>query len=156
VPVSTVVGDELVGVAGEVPDGPDLVAVGERVPLAGLPESFRTAAVVLDGAERLGRTGVVTLADLGWRLAAVRSPEVGRLLTARYRDPLEGPFGALVAESVRAYLAADRNVPRAARSIPVHANTLRYRLRRFEELTGRSLESTDTIIEAAFVLGIGD
>jgi putative transposase len=34
----------------------------------------------------------------------------------------------------------------------VHVNTLRYRLSRFEELTGRSLQDTDTIVELSCVL----
>ncbi|WP_369077196.1 helix-turn-helix domain-containing protein [Symbioplanes lichenis] len=45
-----------------------------------------------------------------------------------------------------------RSSSRILSTIPVHVNTLRYRLRRFAELTGRSLDATDTLIEASFAL----
>lgn len=44
------------------------------------------------------------------------------------------------------------NIPAAARSIPVHVNTLRYRLRRFEELTGADLGDVDGLIEVSWAL----
>jgi putative transposase len=157
--LSAVVGGGLVGICAGMPrplEPGGVVAMGEAAPLPEMATSFRAAAAVLAAAEMLGKAGVVTVSGLGWRLAAVRSDEVNRLLSARYLEPLraQGPFGDLIADSVRAYLRADRNVPRAARRIPVHANTLRYRLRRFEELTGCSLESTDTIIEASFAFEV--
>jgi len=37
----------------------------------------------------------------------------------------------------------------------VHVNTLRYRLARFEEFSGRSLEDTDTVVELALALFLG-
>ncbi|TQS43953.1 PucR family transcriptional regulator [Cryptosporangium phraense] len=155
--VLTVIGAQCVGVVSFVPEtvGDDLlIALGPAVPPAELPRSFRTARTVLTAATALGLTGVRTLPGLSWRAAAAGAVEVNRIFHERYLAPLagQGPFGELILEAVAAYLAEDRNVPRAARAIPVHVNTLRYRLRRFEELTGCSLDSTETIVEVSFAL----
>lgn len=157
--VLAAIGTQCVGVVPFVPeavgDG-SLIAIGPAVRLAGLPGSFRSAHAVLAAATTLGLRGAHTLPGLGWRVAAAHAGEVNELFRARYLTPLaeQGEFGALVLEAVAVYLAEDRNVPRAARAVPVHPNTLRYRLRRFEELTGSSLDSTETIVEVSFALGV--
>ncbi len=53
---------------------------------------------------------------------------------------------------MRAYLEHDRSIPRTAAALHVHVNTPRYRLSRFEALTGRSLTQTDTLVELAWAL----
>jgi len=63
-----------------------------------------------------------------------------------------GSFGDQVVEALRVYLEHDRSIPQTAATLHVHVNTLRYRLSRFEELTGRSLTRTDTLIELAWAL----
>jgi putative transposase len=158
--VLAAIGSQCVGVVAFRPDdvGDDdaLVALGPPVRLDQLERSFRSARAVLTAATALGLSGVHALADLSWRAVAAHAEEVNGLLRERYLAPLaeHGEFGALVLEAVAVYLAEDRSVPRAARAIPVHVNTLRYRLRRFEELTGYSLDSTETIVEVSFALGV--
>lgn len=157
----TVVGTTLMGVTeGDVPpaatSSSDVVAVGEHGDLSQMPASFRDATRALDAAEILGTGGVVSTRMLSWRMAALHATDVNELLDARYLAPLraQGVFGELIEETVRAYLAADRSIPKAARSIPLHVNTLRYRLRRFEDVTGQSLESTATIVELSWALEV--
>ena len=48
--------------------------------------------------------------------------------------------------TLRAYLAADANLTRAARLLTVHPNTVVYRLRRIRELTGRDPRSVDELL----------
>lgn len=50
-------------------------------------------------------------------------------------------------ETLAAYLAADQNVNRAAETLHVHPNSLRYRLGRVEELLGRSVRSPATLAD---------
>jgi putative transposase len=78
------------------------------------------------------------------------------LQRARYLRPLQeiGPFGDQVVEALRSYLRHERSIPLTATALRVHVNTLRYRLSRFEELTGRSLQHTDTVVELALALGL--
>lgn len=154
-----VIGNDLLGITDVRPrlvDSTECVAVGEYVDLAEMSASFRSAEVARSASELLCLAGVLTTAELSWKMAAVQSREVNATLTARYLQPLrsQGKFGQMIEDTLRAYLAADRSIPRAARGIPVHPNTLRYRLRRFEELTGQSLDSTATIVELSWALEV--
>jgi PucR family transcriptional regulator, purine catabolism regulatory protein len=54
--------------------------------------------------------------------------------------------------SVRVWLEHDRHTERAARALHVHPNTLRYRVQRFEEISGRSLSSTASLAEVWLAL----
>lgn len=51
--------------------------------------------------------------------------------------------GSELLETLRAWFAARFDVRRAAAALHVHPNTLRYRLRRFEQLTGADLHDPD-------------
>src|SRR5699024_8010062 len=101
-----------------------------------------------------GETGLVGLERLSWRLGVHSNPEVTELLQQRHLAPLEnaGEFGQHVIEALNAYLNHRLSIPLAARSIPVHVNTLRYRLQRFTELTGSDLGDLDTLIEVSWAL----
>lgn len=54
--------------------------------------------------------------------------------------------------SVRVWLEHDRHTDRAARALHIHPNTLRYRVQRFEEISGRSLSSTASLAEVWLAL----
>jgi purine catabolism regulator len=54
--------------------------------------------------------------------------------------------------SVRVWLEHDRQTERAAAALHVHPNTVLYRVRRFEQLSGRSLASTDSLAEVWLAL----
>lgn len=131
-----------------------IVALGPRVDLEDLPRSYAAAARVLHAAQRTGRRGIVDLDTMSWRMGITASPETTALLCQRLVDPVaaHGEFGELVLESVSACLDRGLSIPRAAAAIPVHVNTLRYRLRRFEELTGADLEALDSLFEIAWAL----
>lgn len=130
------------------------IAFGLPVPLERLPESYAAAARIHEAAVGVGETGAVDLEGMSWRMAVTACPDTTRLLQERWLAPLEqeGAFAAQMLEALSAYLENGLSIPRAAASIPVHANTLRYRLRRFADLTGAELESADTIVELAWVL----
>jgi sugar diacid utilization regulator len=111
-------------------------------------------------ARRLGRRGeVATFARLGVErlLLEVSSPDrldayveewLGPLLrhdrTGRAAAPLVQTLDALVAESW--------SLRGAARRLTVHVNTLLYRVRRIEEVSGRSLDDTETRLALAMAL----
>ncbi|MGV9823800.1 PucR family transcriptional regulator [Nocardia xishanensis] len=131
-----------------------VVALGPVCGLDDLHNSFQVAKEVLAAACLRAGEGVYTLDTLTWRAAVPGHRAVNALLHARYIEPLcaQGGFGELVIEALETWLSHSRSIPKAAESIPVHVNTLRYRLARFEELTGRSLEDTDTLIELSWAL----
>jgi len=54
--------------------------------------------------------------------------------------------------TIRTWLEHDRQTDKAARSLHIHPNTLLYRVRRFEQITGRSLASTEVLAETWLAL----
>lgn len=132
------------------------VGLGRPAPLTELHRTFATVNRVVQSALDLGLTGRVDQEMLSWRLAINTSPETTEVLRQRYLVPLRGSraFGEDLIDSVRAYLDNRLNVRAAAESIPVHVNTLRYRLRRFEELTGCDLGEVNTLVEVAWITAV--
>jgi hypothetical protein len=87
----------------------------------------------------------VVLLDLRTHLAGqphLRLPQVEEMLVH------DAEHGTPYAESVRAYLAANADVPLAAESVSVHANTFRYRMRRVRELFDLDLDDPDVRLVA--------
>jgi purine catabolism regulator len=54
--------------------------------------------------------------------------------------------------SVRVWLEHDRQTERAAQALHIHPNTLLYRVRRFEQISGRSLATTESLAEVWLAL----
>ncbi|TNM48209.1 PucR family transcriptional regulator [Nocardioides albidus] len=116
-------------------------------------------AAVSPGTNAVGRFGADPLAIL---LAA--SPDQARVLA----DAVLAPVLALPAEdrdivfaTARAWLAAGGSTSTAARELHVHRNTVRYRIRRLEEITGRDLArpvdaaELYVALECVRILGLG-
>ena len=76
-----------------------------------------------------------------------------RLIAVAY-DPISKAGGSLT-ETVATYLDCGRSLELAARTMFVHANTVRYRLKKVAELTGWDVLSTRDahVLETAFALG---
>lgn len=151
-------GGTCLGVVAGRPDDPGLpVGLGTFVSADELPRSDRVARQALRLAQALGRTGVQSVDELGWRLAAVNRTDVWRLYHDYFRGPLdaEGAFGEEILDAVRAWLVAGQSISKAAEALTVHVNTVRYRLRRYEELTGADLSSPDDLVAVWWVLELG-
>ena len=143
---------DVVGVAPRAPvlEGfPGIVGVGPPADLSGIEPSFATASRVLEVAERFGRPGVFRLEDLSLRVAVAAEDELGELLVRRYLRPVEklGARAGAVFDTVAAFIEHGLSVKATAEALDVHQNTVRYRLGRFEELTGASLERPVTAFE---------
>lgn len=125
---------------GELP----LVAVGPPGLPAELAGSYRTAGRVLAAAESFGLAGVHDLASAGLLAAVIEDPELGAALAEQLVAPvLELPSGGEILATVDSWLAGGMRVEPAAERQFVHPNTVRYRLRRYEELTGADLTETE-------------
>jgi PucR-like helix-turn-helix protein len=129
---------ETPGTVGDA--APGRAGVGPAVALERLAESFRLATRALHTLRAFDLTGTSDLATLGLRAAVVADTDVGAALRSRYLEPLArtGSADEIIA-TLRAYLAAGAHVDTAARRLHIHANTLRYRLARFEELADAHL-----------------
>jgi hypothetical protein len=130
-----------------------VVGYGPPRPLDRLADSYRLAARALMTAWACGLSGAHDISSLGLRAAVAMDVDVGESLRKRYLEPLEKPgsAGELIA-TLRAYLACGMHVERTATRLHVHQNTVRYRLARFEELTGASLHDAEVLFEAWWAL----
>jgi purine catabolism regulator len=95
---------------------------------------------------------VATYKDLGsfQLLLSLQDDEALRLFCDSILGPIEaseGPYGGELMRSLEAFIEENGQWERAARRLYCHRHTLRYRIRRVEELTGRNLGSARDRIE---------
>jgi PucR family transcriptional regulator, purine catabolism regulatory protein len=98
------------------------------------------------------RPRVATYKDLGsfQLLLSLQDEEALRLFCDSILGPIEaseGPYGGELMRSLEAFIEENGQWERAARRLYCHRHTLRYRIRRVEELTGRDLSSARDRIE---------
>ena len=134
---------------------------GRAVPAGDLRRTFHEARCALEaqelagersGGEAPGRDGsdgaapLATYRDLGsfQLLLSLQDDEALRLFCDSILAPIEdgeGAYGGELMRSLEAFIECNGQWERAARQLFCHRHTLRYRIRRVEELTGRSLDS---------------
>jgi DNA-binding PucR family transcriptional regulator len=80
--------------------------------------------------------------------------DVARALVERYVVPVQRDdrSGAVVLETVERYIDSGAQVEATATALGIHANTVRNRVARFEELTGCSLREGQDLVEAWWAL----
>jgi len=98
------------------------------------------------------RPRVATYKDLGsfQLLLSLQDDEALRLFCDSILGPIEaseGPYGGELMRSLEAFIEENGQWERAAKRLYCHRHTLRYRIRRVEELTGRNLGSARDRIE---------
>ncbi|WP_229852976.1 PucR family transcriptional regulator [Streptomyces albospinus] len=87
-------------------------------------------------------------------LVAAAPDEAGRIARAVLEGVLQLPAGERdrLLETLECWFAAAGSTADAARFLYCHRNTVRYRLHRIEELTGRSLRDPRTVADLAVAL----
>ena len=95
---------------------------------------------------------VATYRDLGsfQLLLALQDDDALRLFCDSILGPIEqseGAYGGELMRSLEAFIEENGQWERAAKRLYCHRHTLRYRMRRVEELTGRSLSNARDRIE---------
>ncbi|WP_133251814.1 PucR family transcriptional regulator [Actinomycetospora cinnamomea] len=150
---------------GRVPDPdaqwPVSVAVGGPVSAPGeIAASYDQARRTLVAARRLGRAGrVLRFDDLGVHRLLLQIPDpdaarafahevLGRLVTDRSERTVE------LLRTLARYFREDGSPQRVARALNVHPNTVGYRLRRAEELSGLRLDTYRDRLAAQVALEI--
>ena len=123
---------------------------GRAVAPADLRRTFHEARCALEArtlADGAGAAGpVATYRDLGsfQLLLSLQDDDALRLFCDSILAPIEdgeGAYGGELMRSLEAFIECNGQWERAARQLYCHRHTLRYRIRRVEELTGRSLDS---------------
>jgi DNA-binding PucR family transcriptional regulator len=117
-------------------DGP--VVIGPTVP--SLAEAHRSAADALSGLRAVAAWPTaprpVPAAELLPERALAGDPEAERLLVDQVMRPLDAAGGGLV-ETLDTFFDVGGVLETCARRLFVHPNTVRYRLRRIADITGR-------------------
>ncbi|MFG2004702.1 helix-turn-helix domain-containing protein [Spirillospora sp. NPDC048911] len=121
------------------PDTPLLVAA-PPVPPAEIAPLYELGRRALRAGRTAGLHGLRRLTDLALLTATRSEPELGRLLATGLLGALSpgDPFHRELAETALAYLDHGGRIDDTAAALHVHGNTVKYRLRRLRELTGRS------------------
>ena len=136
--------------------GPGPVVVGPpAVTLVEVARSTRAAFAGVVAAPAWSLTPRPVLADdlLPERVLVGDAGARDRLIAIAY-DPIVNAGGSLQ-ETVATFLDCGRSLELSARTMFVHANTVRYRLKKVSELTGWDVLSTRDahVLETAFALG---
>lgn len=153
--LAALVDGDLCGFVSHLPHAaaPTAIGVSEPVALSTMESAFKQASRALETALTLGAKGIFGLNDLGVQPAIANDHDVGETLVRRYVDKLQAlTAGDAVLMTAERYLANDRSVELTAKDLDVHPNTIRQRLARFEEVTGRSLRETETVVEVWWAL----
>jgi purine catabolism regulator len=122
------------------------------------PEAARSNGARTNGARTNGNSSahaaapVATYRDLGsfQLLLSLQDDEALRLFCDSILAPIEtseGHYGGELMRSLEAFIEENGQWERAAKRLYCHRHTLRYRIRRVEELTGRDLHSARDRIE---------
>jgi PucR family transcriptional regulator, purine catabolism regulatory protein len=148
-------------------DAPLRLGVSRAVPGANARHAFHEARCALEARVLAEPTGegvangagpvaqaraVATYRDLGsfQLLLSLQDDDALRLFCDSILSPIEqgeGAYGGELMRSLEAFIEENGQWERAARRLYCHRHTLRYRMRRVEELTGRSLSSARDRIE---------
>ncbi len=136
---------------------PDLTisaGIGRPYPdLEGIPVSYTEASRALHVIRRLNaHSATIMYADLGVQRLLFQVENPAELL--EFAHTRMGPVlsydqrhdGVLIV-ALEAYLRSNQSAPEAAQRLDLHPNTLRYRLRKVEELLGASLTDINTLID---------
>lgn len=143
------------GLASLRADGREARAAASRaVPVSGLRRAFHEARCALEAtAMDNGSTPeVASHHDLGafTLLLSLQDDEALRTYSDELLAPIaegEGEYGPELLRSLEAFIERNGQWERAARDLYCHRHTLRYRIRRIEELTGRDLSHAQDRIE---------
>jgi PucR C-terminal helix-turn-helix domain len=131
-----------------------VTGLGPPARLEALPAAFAMASRALQTAIAFGQEGAFSLADLSIRPAILADEALGDAFAARHLEPLTnlGRLGAELETTLRTWFDNGMRIEDTARALHVHANTLRHRLRRFEEATGTTLRDPRDLVELWWAL----
>ena len=138
-----------------VPEYGELRAAASRAaPVGSLRRTFHEARCALEASELSNGSApaVASYRDLGafQLLLSLQDDEALRLYCESVLGPLEdasGEYGDELIRSLEAFIEQNGQWEKAARELYCHRHTLRYRIRRVEQLTGRDLSSARDRIE---------
>jgi PucR family transcriptional regulator, purine catabolism regulatory protein len=159
-------GERVVGRAAEALGARPAAGAGRAVPVSRAREAYHEARCALEARELGAGTSngtngssrpepaspLATYRDLGsfQLLLSLQDSDALRLFCESLLGPIEhgeGHYGGELMRSLEAFIECNGQWESAARRLYCHRHTLRYRIRKIEELTGRDLGSARDRIE---------
>ena len=134
----------LPGLSGDV-----VLAMAPPTPRADLATALDDMRRLADLGRRLGRTGVMMVDELLPELLLDSAPRVADALRQRALGPLETDRprrSADLVQTLSVYVDASLDRRLAAERLHVHPNTLDYRLRQVQELTGLDVHRPEDLV----------
>lgn len=136
----------------QVSDG--AIGIGPATTLRAMSSAFTLASRSLETALRFRFAGVFEIGDLPLQAGILGDNVIGETLWSRFVE-LPGEKDRqrrTLLSTLASYLDNDRDIERTASVLRVHANTVRNRLNRFEEITGKRLSRTEDLFGAWWAL----
>jgi hypothetical protein len=156
-------GDRVVGLAwrpleaADLDEGADVVlAIADPLPSAELADARSDLVLLAEHARRLGLRGVLRAEDHLLEILMLRSPAIAARLRGTVLAPLADPEHAELRRTLDALLCAHFDRAATSAALHVHRNTLAYRLRRIEEITGLDLASPRDLARLYLAAAIED
>jgi DNA-binding PucR family transcriptional regulator len=120
------------------------LAAGISLPLAALEEVPRAHREARRALALAPAGGVLRLADLTlFEYLLAGADDTARRLAPERVDRIDPPLR----ETLLAYVGCDLNVGAAARRLHLHPNTVHYRLRRLERITGKDVRRLADVVD---------
>ncbi|TDC51684.1 PucR family transcriptional regulator [Micromonospora sp. KC207] len=137
------VDDRLAGLSARLPPAGLATAAGLVVaaparPLTQAPTLYRLCVAALRAASRAGLRGLHQVVDLAGETALAAQPALAELVSGELLGALDpaDEFHRQLVSTALTYLDHGQRLDRTAEALHLHPNTVRYRLRRLQELTG--------------------
>jgi hypothetical protein len=124
--------------AADTVDAGLLVVVAPAAPLVRIGPVYRLCVEAWRAGHGFGRRGLYTVADLAGEVALAGQARLAELLSDALLGGLRpaDEFHRELASTALAYLDHGQRLDQTAAALHVHPNTVRYRLRRLQDLTG--------------------
>jgi hypothetical protein len=123
-------------------EGADVIlALAEPSPRGELASAREDVIVLAEHGRRAGLRGRLDAQDHLLEILLGRSPRLAARLRARILAPLAENDRTELTQTLQTMLACRLDRTAASRALHIHRNTLAYRLRRVEEITGLELEN---------------
>ncbi|MGW2327537.1 PucR family transcriptional regulator [Streptomyces sp. NPDC001700] len=128
----------------DLPAVPALIVASPAAPLDRLRPLYRLCVRAVDLGAAAGRHGWYELTDFAGEIAVADQPLLGSHLSDRLLGGLDpsDTFHRQLALTALTFLDHGRRLDQTAAALFTHPNTIRYRLGRFQQITGTSLADT--------------
>jgi PucR C-terminal helix-turn-helix domain len=155
-------GDRVVGLAwrpvdlADLDEGPDIVlAIAAPTPRDQLADARDELVLLAEHGRRIGLRGRLQAEDNLVEILMLRSPRVAARLREVALASLNDPAHAELRRTLEILLSHRFDRAAASGALHIHRNTLAYRVRRIEEVTGLDLGSPRDLAVVYLAIGVG-